>query len=184
MVKLFDGFICTECGSTEPGRRHQFTPFPPSPPTNRNWRLDTSSEAQRRRAYKRHHGYGDVQEEVYERNVLVVMLWASGARQVTVGGAFRLSQGQVSKIVNDPRWSDATELPSMDPALLAFVAEARPDIPAVFLERKHSLSIWSGLGLMVLILDNGTDWRSLYSTREPDFTGFRYRSRRRWGESC
>ena len=57
--------------------------------------------------------------QVYQRNEIMVALWANGARQVTLAPVFRLkSQGHVSRICNDPRWRDATELPPVEPEVL------------------------------------------------------------------
>ena len=148
----YGGFECPVCGSSDPQRRHGGW-ADPAPPAS--WWTDTSPEAQRRRAYKRHHGDGGVKGQVYERNVMIVVLWANGARQVTLTPAFGLkSQGHVSRICNDPRWRDATELPTVEPEVLGFLRDFGVNIPAVFTKGK-CLSVWMGLGL--LVLSNGED---------------------------
>ena len=192
------GFECPVCGSSHSQRHHGGWALPaphpkakriraynrrrwalkrcPAPPAS--WWDDTTPEAQRRRAYKRHHGDGGVKDQVYERNEIIVVLWANGARQVTVAAAFRLSQGHVSKVCNDPRWSGATELPPVEPALLEFLRDFGVNIPATSSNVKR-FTIWVGLGLMVLF--NGVDMVLLTRARRenPDFPAMRYRSRRR-----
>ena len=175
----YGGFECPVCGSNEPQRRHggHHLPVGPLPPTVRDWRSDTSPEAQRRRAYKRHHGDGGVKGQVYERNEMIVILWANGARQVTLAPAFRLkSQGHVSRICNDPRWRDATQLPPVEPEVLGFLRDFGVNIPAVF-TKGECLAIWVGLGLMVLTDGHDVVLLTRARPKNPDFPGFRYRSR-------
>ena len=154
MMKLFDGFICFECGSSEPGRRHQFTPHPPLKARRDPWHLDTSPERQRRRALKRWHGHGDdgTLEDYQDRNARIVLLVGHGARQVTVAGVFGISQGRVSQVVNDPRWA-SLQPPVIPLALLAFVSENRGRISASLYEGEGSSFLIYGEGLTVMVIE-------------------------------
>ena len=172
---------CVICGSSDPQRRHGGLPVGPLPPTVRPWDGDADPRKQQKRGNVRHYGRGygsdEFADEQDESRLVMKALWEAGYPQALIALAFSLTQGRISQLMRLPRVASHTgPMPSVSPEVVAFLRSFRPDIRA-FSTKGISPSIWIGWGVMVLT--DGVDVVLLTRARprNPDFPGFRYRSR-------
>ena len=186
----YGGYECPVCGSSDPQRRHggHHLPVGPLPPTVRPWDGDTDSRRQQRRGNKGYYGLGygsdEFADEQDESRLVMKALWEAGYPQALIALAFGLTQGRTSQIMRLPRVASHTgPMPSVSPEVVAFLRSFRPDIRAFF-TTGISPSIWIGWGVMVLTDDDDDLTYARASPKNPDFPGFRYRSRRRWAATC